>query len=197
MLFRSVRRIRIRAGAGSVELAVVEGNEVRARLEDADDFDDEGVHDRAAIVAERHGDELDLRLREPRWTFRRLHVNRDDWARFEVPPGIELDVDLRVGELTATGVSGPAKFAVGIGDLDVTCASGGVSRLDGHVWIGDATIDARGDSHEFSGINASPFHWEVGKAGETVSTRVGIGDLNVRIAAPEAKGAGRYSTLPK
>jgi hypothetical protein len=108
-----------------------------------------------------------------------------------------LDVALDVGDLTATGVSGPARFWVGVGDLDVTCDAASVSQVDGHVWIGDATMDARGDSRESSGINASPFHWRVGPTGQAVSARVGIGDLNVRIAAPETKGPGRYSTLPK
>jgi len=187
-----VRRIRIVAGVGEVELAVADGNRVRAHIEGVADFA-EHARDHTTVTATRNGDELVLRVREPRW----LHLHRNDWARFEVPRGIALDVALDVGDLTATGISGPARFWVGIGDLDVTCNAASVSTLDGHVWVGDASMDARGDSRESSGINAAPFHWRVGPTGEAVSARVGIGDLNVRIAAPEAKGAGRYSTLPK
>src|SRR5262249_46493758 len=147
---------------------------------------------RVSVTSARHGDQLELRVRHRRWFWGSLHSD-DVTAHFEVPRGVELVVEMGVGDLTASDLSAPARLTLGVGDMEVTYDPATAGEVTGHVWVGEADLDAGRDTRETSGIAPSPFHWRGASGGKALDFRVGVGDLNV-----EARRVGRlYSTLPK
>jgi hypothetical protein len=77
--------------------------------------------------------------------------------------------------------------------MNVTCDQATAGEVRGHVWIGEADLDAGDHVSECSGIGPAPFHWQGSRGGQPLDFRVGIGELNVQV-----RPAGRvYSTLPK
>jgi preprotein translocase subunit SecF len=171
----------IRFPVGELEVVATDGTEivahVRVRGEDArDDID------RVKLVLRRSGKKLALGVEGWRLSIGERHSVLE--GRVEVPRSLELEVDMRVGELAVSGFERAADIDLGIGEARIDCDRARIGRIDALVTIGEGNLVENGRTSQWAGIFAGGYRWDGVPGGPQVKLRLGIGEATINLDAP-------------
>jgi len=194
--------VRIDAGVGDIEITVVDGIdevvvevELKARrggffssLKKAQAEVDEAelrMDVSRGLLRLKISTESDDRHFEERWTVElpaRLDCDLDLGVGDIEITGLsgDLNVDLGVGEFTATTVSGDLNLDIGVGDATVNAAAADYGSVDGSGGVGDAQLTIRGDRISSSGFVGKSAEW-TGPGEHIIEISVGVGDAKVTL----------------
>lgn len=121
----------------------------------------------AAIVTNVDGSKLNLEIDADSGD-RRFE---EDWT-ITLPPDLDLDLSIGVGDVEIEGTSGDLDVETGVGDVDLEIAGG---DLDIESGVGDIVI--RGPAAPYGGIDAES----------------GVGDVQIVVAGAKTQGEGFIS----
>ncbi len=99
-----------------------------------------------------------------------------------VPAGKELEVDMGVGELDITGVSGRLDVDLGVGEVTVRMPAAKVRSVSIDAGVGDTSLRLPGGAvGEARSFVSSEIDWSEGRGEARVSVDVGVGDAAVTL----------------
>ncbi len=181
----NAKRVSIHFPVGELEIVAVDRPSLVANLAVRADDDDDDDNDRRLesarrvhLVATHVGDEL--RLRVEGWHFR-IPGSSVLEGRIEVPQGLPLEVDMKVGELRMHGFRRAAKVGLGVGELTFGCDPAAIGSVEVDLGIGEGELIEGGQSRQWAGVFGGGFHWDGKAGGAPIKLKLGVGEVTVRI----------------
>ncbi len=102
-------------------------------------------------------------------------------ARFVVPRGLPLEIDMGVGELEVSGFEADVWVDLGVGEAEISLPAAKVASVTVDVGVGEATLHAPDSRLEGrrSRLLGSEVEWDEGKGSARVRVEVGVGELTL------------------
>ena len=98
----------------------------------------------------------------------------------QVPKGLDVDVDMGVGEAIVRGLDGEVRVNLGVGEVNVRMPQQGVGDVKLGVGVGEVSLAADGRSRNGSGFLGHSLKW-TGKGAKRVDVECGVGEVSVRL----------------
>lgn len=198
----SLESVRIDAGVGDIEITAIDGIEevvVEVELKAR-----RGGFFSSLKRAQAEVDEAELRMDVSRGVLRLKIATESDDRHFEerwtveLPARLGCDLDLGVGDIEITGLSGDLSVDLGVGDFTATTVSGDLNieigvgdgsveakaadygSVDGSGGVGNAQLTVRGEKISSSGFVGKSTEWN-GDGEHVIEISVGVGDAKVTL----------------
>lgn len=115
----------------------------------------------------------------PKWGKDRLQVE----AVVRLPPRLDFELDMGVGEITLEGLTGNVDLELGVGEVTLDSQSAHLRSVNLDVGVGDAEI--YGSNKHIEGrrsfLVGSEVYWAEGKGDKRIDVDVGVGEATVRL----------------
>ncbi|PCJ42686.1 MAG: hypothetical protein COA71_04050 [SAR86 cluster bacterium] len=170
-----INEIEINNSVGSIELRLVEGDELRIEVEI------EG-EDRAFFRRRVDVDDVDVEIRT-RGDKLILTIDNDDvkadWT-IEMPVVSAIEINMGVGEIDVEIGASRLDIDLGIGKVDVTAPLATVAAVEISAGVGDTRIRGT-DSVENSRVIVSSESEVMGEGDFSISAEVGVGEISIEL----------------
>jgi DUF4097 and DUF4098 domain-containing protein YvlB len=171
-----IDEIEIKNSVGSIDLRVVEGNEMRIEVEI------EG-EDRAFFRRQVDVDDIDVEART-RGDKLILSIDDDDdiqahWY-IEMPTVSDIEIDMGVGEIEAEVDGSNLEIDLGVGDVEVYAMLATTGEIEISVGVGDTSIRGVQPIENSRAIVASESEAR-GEGDAFINVEVGVGDISVEL----------------
>jgi len=194
--------VRLDAGVGDIDIIALDGAtevtiEVQLKPRRGGFFS-------SLKKAQREVDEAELRMDVSKGVLRlEIETDTDDrhfeerWT-IELPPDLEFDLDvgvgdvevrslagnltadIGVGEFNAEMVSGDLTIEIGVGDATIEASAADYGSVAGSGGVGDARLTVRGEKVSSSGFVGHSAEW-TGEGPHFIEISVGVGDAKVTL----------------
>lgn len=98
-----------------------------------------------------------------------------------VPRGLEVKLEMGVGDLELEGLEGDLEVDLGVGEADLNLDADKYKTADIEVGVGDASLKAAGRRRSSSGFIGRSVRWTEGRGPSRAKLHVGVGDASVRM----------------
>ncbi len=177
-----VTTVRVAAGVGEIEILAGEYENVGVRVEVSLTSRSARTSRRSRreleevqLVAERRGDDLELRL-HPR---RRRFEWREQWS-IRLPAHLAAAVELGVGDVRVVDVAGDLSIEVGVGQVRIDGAYAAFGPIAASCGVGDVTLRTPSGRERGSGFIARSLQSR-GPGTATLEAETGVGDIDIRL----------------
>ena len=171
-----IRRLVIDIPAGEVKLRNGAGNTIALRGEIRRSYDgwrrrpkEQRIADDISAEIYVNGDEAIVRrrygLNASSWSARSLHSGFD--VRIEVPPGVDVTIETRYGEVDIQGTFGNVQCDLRAGEIRVRTPRANVRDLSAWVRVGEAHANLGDHSIQKEGLFAGGIEWSNSSGGKS------------------------------
>lgn len=166
--------LEINNSVGSIDLRLVEGNEIRIEVDIAGE-------DRF-IRRDVQVDDVDVevRMRRDKLT---LTIDEDDvkadWY-IELPAVSEIEINMGVGEIDVEIGASSLDIDLGVGDIDIEAPLATVGEIELSTGVGDTSIRGA-DSVDYSRAVVSSESEAYGEGDLPIAAKVGVGEVSVQL----------------
>lgn len=185
-----IRRVVIDIPAGEVKLrngpagTIAVSGEVRRSYDGrrerpkeqrvADDISAEiYVHSDEAVVRRRYGSNAQS------WSARSFHSGFD--VKVEVPPGVDVSIETRYGEVDIDGTFGNVECDLRAGEIHVRTPRANVRDLSASVRVGEAHANLGDQSIQKEGLFAGGIEWNNASGKSDVRVHTTFGEVHVTL----------------
>ena len=170
-----IKEIEINNSVGSIDLRLVDGDEIRVEIDI--ESDDDGFFRRSKDV-----DDIDLEYRV-RGDKLILTIDEEDikadWY-IELPAVSEIDIDMGVGEIVVEIGASRLDIDLGVGKIDVIAPLASTGEINVSAGVGEASIRGANDvDHSRSFVSAESEGRGEGEL--SIEAEVGVGDVTVTL----------------
>jgi hypothetical protein len=169
-----IDEIEINNSIGSIDLRLVEGNEMRVEV----DIESEGRFFRRGVDVDDI--EVGVRMRGDKLT---LTIDEDnikaDWY-IELPAVSNIDIDMGVGEIDVEIGASELDIDLGVGEIDVIAPLASTGDIELSAGVGDTTILGASSSESSRSVVSSESEGN-GEGELYIEAEVGVGDVTVEL----------------
>lgn len=107
----------------------------------------------------------------------------DYWieAVVQAPRGLNLDIDMGVGELEINDMHADLDVSLKVGEATVRMPQDKIQRVSARVTIGEATLNGNDEHQSVSGFLGRQLRWTRGHGDARVEVNIGVGELSFRL----------------
>lgn len=185
-----IRRLVIDIPAGEVKLRNGAANSISLSGEVRRDFDDRQQRPKEQRIADDisaeiyvNGDEAVVRRRygpnAGSWSARSFHSGFD--VRVEVPPGVDVTIETRYGEVDIDGTFGNVQCDLTAGEISVRTPRANVRDLRASVRVGEAHANLGDHSIQKEGLFAGVIEWSNSGGKSAVRVHTTFGEVRVTL----------------
>ncbi len=125
---------------------------------------------------------------------RRMVIDLEGWPgssrrapdleiQVRVPQGLDLSIDLGVGEISVEGMDGDIDIDTGVGEVTVRTAERRVREISLDTGIGEVDLRPRPDGAVSSGFLGGELRWRGGVGSQEINVDVGVGEIEVLLSS--------------
>lgn len=169
-----VNEIEINSSVGSIDLRLVEGNEMRVEVDiEAEDrfFRRDVDVDDIDVEVRMRGDKLILTINED--------DIKADWY-IELPVVDYIDIDMGVGEIDVEIGASNLDISLGVGEIDIVASLASAGDIELSAGVGDTSILGTSRVNNSRMIVASESEG-TGEGELSIEAEVGVGDITVEL----------------
>jgi hypothetical protein len=130
------------------------------------------------LVSSEWKDKIELEI-EGLKKWRSIGLSFD--IRMRAPAGMELEVDVGVGEVEISGFTNDVAADLGVGELSVSLEESQVRSVDLETGLGEANFRYSEGQMEASGLFGNEVRWDEGNGKASVKLEVGVGEIDLRL----------------
>ncbi len=169
-----IDEIEINNSVGSIDLRLVEGNEIRVEVDiEAQDrfFRRSADVDDIEVGVRMRGDKLTLTIDDD--------DIKADWY-IELPVVSNIDIDMGVGEIDVEIGASELDIDLGVGEIDVIAPLASTGEVELSAGVGDTTILGISSAYNTRAVVSSESEGR-GEGDLSIEVEVGVGDITVEL----------------